>query len=133
MLLSIAYFAWGRVIIYDDNLSYRSLSQAKRKIYIFLLRLYETKTVATCCDATCCERFKTCFLIEVHPGQFALPLHDAFWDPRFTGMSLRDQQDTTVPSPLLRPAATTSQHKAPMFRVLRPRFATSSNKPPGSS
>ena len=26
MLLSIAYFAWGRVIIYDDNLSYRSLS-----------------------------------------------------------------------------------------------------------
>jgi hypothetical protein len=48
MLLSIAYFAWGRVIIYDDNLSCRSLSQAKRKIYIFfLLSLFERKTVAT--------------------------------------------------------------------------------------
>jgi hypothetical protein len=35
MLLSMAYFAWGRVIIYDDNLSCRSLSQAKRKILFF--------------------------------------------------------------------------------------------------
>ena len=39
MILSIAYFAWGRVIIYDDNVSYRSLSAAKRKIYILLSSL----------------------------------------------------------------------------------------------
>jgi hypothetical protein len=48
MLLSIAYYAWWRVIIYDDNLSCRSLSQAKRKIYIFLLSFFERKSVATC-------------------------------------------------------------------------------------
>ena len=52
MLLSIAYFAWGRVIIYHDNLSCRSLSQAKRKIYFFI-SLFERKTVATCL----CTRF----------------------------------------------------------------------------
>ncbi len=39
MLLSIAYFAWGRVIIYDDNVSYRGLSAVKRKIYILISSL----------------------------------------------------------------------------------------------
>ncbi len=62
MCLCIVYFVWRRVIIYDNNLSYRSLSQAKRKIYIFLLSLFERKNVDTCC-----ERFKTCFLIENLP------------------------------------------------------------------
>ena len=51
-----------------------------KEIYIYiLLSLFERKTVATCC-----ERFKTWLLNENHPGQFALPLHDAFLDPRIT-------------------------------------------------
>jgi hypothetical protein len=61
MLLSIAYFTWGRVIIYDDNLSYRNLSLTKRNIYIYLN--------------------------ETHPEQFALRLHEAFWDLRITRLS----------------------------------------------
>ncbi len=32
-----------------------------------------------------CERFKTCFLNENHPEQFALCLHEVFWVLRFTG------------------------------------------------
>ena len=51
------------VIIYDDNLSYRSLY-----IFFFIfffLSLFERKTVATYC-ATCCERFKMCLLNENH-------------------------------------------------------------------
>ena len=51
----------------------------RKEQYIFLLSLFERKTVVTCCG-----RFKTCFLNENHPGQFALPLNDAFWDPRIT-------------------------------------------------
>ena len=72
------------VIIYDDNLSYRSLY-----IFFFIfffLSLFERKTVATYC-ATCCERFKMCLLNENLPGQFALSLHDAFWEPRITRWS----------------------------------------------
>jgi hypothetical protein len=84
MLLSIAYFAWGRVIIYDDNLSCRSLSQAKRKIYIFLLSLFERKTRKDRCHVFC-ERFKTCLLNENHTEQFALRLHEASWVIRITG------------------------------------------------
>jgi hypothetical protein len=68
------------VIIYDDNLSCRSLSQAKRKIYIFLLSLFEGKTVATCFV----RDFRRVFLNENHPEQFALRLHEAFWDLRIT-------------------------------------------------
>jgi hypothetical protein len=47
MLLSIAYFAWGRVIIYDDNLTCRSLSQTKRKIYPFSFYLFLKETPLT--------------------------------------------------------------------------------------
>jgi hypothetical protein len=72
------------VIIYDDNLSCRSLSQAKRKIHIFLLSLFERKARKDRCHVFC-ERFKTCFLNENHPEQFALLLHEDFWDLRITG------------------------------------------------
>jgi hypothetical protein len=80
MLLSIAYFAWGRMIIYDDNLSCRRLSQAKRKIYIFPLFFFERKTVATCFV----RDLRRGFLNENHPEQFALLMHEAFWDLRIT-------------------------------------------------
>ncbi len=72
------------MIIYDDNLSCRSLSQAKRKIYFFLLSLFERKDRKDRFHVFC-ERFKTCFLNENHPEQFALRLHEAFWVLRFTG------------------------------------------------
>jgi hypothetical protein len=63
ILLSIAYFAWGRVIIYDDNLSYRSLSRTKRNIYIYF------------------------WMKRTPTEQFALRLHEAFWDLRITRLS----------------------------------------------
>ena len=72
MLLSMAYFAWGRVIIYDDNLSCRSLSQAKRKIYIFLLSFFERKTVATCLCTRFVRDLTHVLGIKNHPEQFAL-------------------------------------------------------------
>jgi hypothetical protein len=35
MLLSIAYFAWGKVIIYDDNLYAEALLKRKEKYISF--------------------------------------------------------------------------------------------------
>jgi hypothetical protein len=74
MLLSIAYFALGRVIIYDDNLSCRSLSQAKRKIYLFsfISFLKERSMVKRGCSLSGLGAFKQHFLNEIYPEQFAL-------------------------------------------------------------
>ena len=80
MLLSIAYFAWGRVIIYDDNLSCRNLSQAKRKIYLFsfISFLKERSMVKRGCSLSGLGAFKQHFLNEIYLEQFAVHLHEAF-------------------------------------------------------
>ena len=74
------------VIIYDDNLSYRSLSRAKRNIYIFFFYLFlkERSLVKRGCSLSGLGAFKQHFLNEIHPEQFAFRLHEAFWDLRLT-------------------------------------------------
>ena len=51
-----------------------------------------------------------------HAEQFALSLHEAFWDLSFTGNDPEDQRDTTVPSTLLRPATITLLNHTPERR-----------------
>jgi hypothetical protein len=62
------------VIIYDDNLLYRSLSQTKRKIYIFLLSLLKARTLPRVFETF----IGRVFFIENHPGVICSALHDAF-------------------------------------------------------
>jgi hypothetical protein len=78
------------VIIYDDNLSCRSLSQAKKKIYLFsfISFLKERSMVKRGCSLSGLGAFKQHFLNEIYPEQFAVRLYEAFWDPSFTFLSL---------------------------------------------
>ncbi len=89
---SLSSFFWVlidlivEVIIYDDNKSYRSLSRAKRNIYIFFFYLFlkERSLVIRECPLSGLGAFKQHFFNEIHPEQFALSLHEAFWELRIT-------------------------------------------------
>ncbi len=78
----------------------------RKEIYIYiLLSLFERKTRKDRCHVFC-ERFKTCFLNENHPEQFAFVAW-SFLGSKIHWLEPEDQLDTTVPSTLLSPAAIT--------------------------
>jgi hypothetical protein len=61
----------------------KPFSSEKKNIYISFIFFWKKDR----CHVFC-ERFKTCFLNENHPEQFALRLHEAFWVLRITCSNL---------------------------------------------
>ncbi len=96
-----------RVIIYDDNLSCRSLSQSEKKNMFFLFSLFERKTVATCLCTRFVRDLRHIFGMKITPNNL-LCVAWSFLGPKNHWLEPEDQRDTTVPSTLLRPAAITS-------------------------